>query len=87
MRDESGRPTPAVDGRDARPPPARRVRDRDVVVLAAGVAAVVLWLQLLSALVPAVADTLGLAPVLIGALIIVTLVVLARALRPPATPG
>ncbi|MDQ3938422.1 MAG: hypothetical protein M3253_07050 [Chloroflexota bacterium] len=67
-----------------RPSEGRSVRDRQVVLVAAAVAAVVLGLQAASALVPAVGEALGLAPVLIGALVIVTLVVLARALRPPA---
>jgi polyferredoxin len=64
------------------PADAPRVRDRQVVLVAAAVVAVVLGLQLLSAFVPAIGDVLGLAPVLIGALIVITLVVLVRALRP-----
>jgi Ca2+/H+ antiporter len=67
---------------DEGPTDPARVRDRQVVLLAAVVVVVVLGLQLLSTFVPAVGDVLGLAPVLIGALIVVTLVVLARALRP-----
>jgi len=68
--------------RDDAPPGQPRIRDRHVVLVAAALVAVVLGLQLLSTFVPAVGDFLGLAPVLIGALIVVTLVVLARALRP-----
>ena len=62
------------------------IRDRHVVLLAAAVVAIVLGLQVLSSLVPAVGNFLGLAPVLIGGLIVVTLVVLARALRPRREP-
>jgi hypothetical protein len=69
---------------EQRPVAPGGIRDRQVVMLAAAVVAVVLGLQLLSTFVPAIGDALGLAPVLIGALIVVTLLVLARALRPPA---
>ncbi len=72
---------------DDGPTNRRQVRDRHVVLVAAAVVAVVLGLQLLSAVVPAVGDFLGLAPVLIGALIVITLVVLARALRPARPDG
>lgn len=58
------------------------IRDRHVVLVASAVVAIVLGLRLLSTFVPAVGDFLGLAPVLIGALIVATLIVLARALRP-----
>ena len=63
------------------------IRDRHVVLVAGAVVAIVLGLQLLSTFVPAVGDLLGLAPVLIGALVVVTLVVLARALRPRPPAG
>jgi hypothetical protein len=73
---------------DAAPPAGPGgIRDRHVVLLAAAVVAVVLGLQVLSSLVPAVGDFLGLAPVLIGALVLVTLVVLVRALRPRPPPA
>lgn len=62
----------------------RRVRDRDVVLLATAVVALVLGLYLLSSAVPAVGDFLRSAPVLIVGLIAVTAVVLLRALRPRA---
>jgi polyferredoxin len=68
---------------DHRPPTTRSARDRQVVLLAASIVVVILGLQLVSALVPAVGDVLGLAPVIIGALVLVTLVVLVRAVRPP----
>jgi polyferredoxin len=67
---------------DHRPSTTRPARDRQVVLLAAAIVAVILGLQLVSALVPAVGDVLGLAPVIIGALVLVTLVVLVRAVRP-----
>ena len=67
---------------DRRPRARGGIRDRHVVLVASAVVAMVLGLQLLSTFVPAVGDFLGLAPVLIGALVVVTLVVLARALRP-----
>lgn len=63
-----------------------RIRDRHVVLVAAAVVAAVLGLQVMSVFVPALRDALALAPLLIGVLVIVTLVVLARALsarRPP----
>jgi hypothetical protein len=59
----------------------RSVGAGHVVLAAALVVAVVLGLQLLSALVPGVDDALGLAPLLIVALIAVTTIVLLRALR------
>jgi polyferredoxin len=67
---------------DHRPPTTRPARDRQVVLLAALIVLVILGLQLVSALVPAVGDVLGLVPVIIGALVLVTLVVLVRAVRP-----
>ncbi|HUG48395.1 MAG TPA: hypothetical protein VMP67_08290 [Candidatus Limnocylindria bacterium] len=62
--------------------PDQRVRDRQVLYIALAVVVFVIGLQLVSALVPAVGQVLGFAPVLIGALIVVTIFVLARALRP-----
>jgi polyferredoxin len=67
---------------DHRPSTTRPGRDRQVVLLAALIVFVILGLQLVSAMVPAVGDVLGLAPVIIGALVLVTLVVLVRAVRP-----
>lgn len=67
---------------DDRPSTTRPARDRQVVLIAAAIVVAVLGLQLVSALVPAVGEVLGLAPVIIGALVLVTLVVLARAVRP-----
>lgn len=67
---------------DHRPSTTRPVRDRQVVLVAVVIVVAVLGLQLVSALLPTVGDVLGLAPVAIGALVLVTLVVLARAVRP-----
>jgi hypothetical protein len=57
-----------------------RVRDRDVVVLAAFCVAVVLGLQLLGIIFPPFDEALGRPPTMIVALIVVTVVVLGRAL-------
>jgi hypothetical protein len=60
----------------------RRVRDRDVVLAAALVVAGVLSVAWLTGLIPALDDAIGLAPVVIVALVAVTVLVLARALWP-----
>jgi hypothetical protein len=73
--------------KDGEPSGERRIRDRQVVLLAAGVVAAVLGLNVLSVMVPAVGDALGFAPLLIGVLVVATLIVLARALRPPSAEG
>ena len=57
-----------------------RVRDRDVVLLAALCVAIVLGLQVAAELFPAFGDAIGRPPTVIVALIVVTTVVLARAL-------
>ena len=75
-RDGKGAPGPAGD-------PASRghhVRDREVVVLAAFCVAVVLGLQLLGIIFPPFDEALGRPPTMIVALVVVTLVVLGRAL-------
>ena len=59
-----------------------RVRDRQVILAAVAVVLFVLALRALSEYVPAVADLLGSAPVLIVALVVVTALVLFLALRP-----
>ena len=59
-----------------------RVRDRQVILVAVAVVLFVLALRALSDYVPAVADVLGFAPVLIVALVIATVLVLFLALRP-----
>lgn len=59
-----------------------RVSDRQVLLVAVAVVVLVLALRALSDYVPAVADVLGYAPVLIVALVIVTALVLYVALRP-----
>ncbi|CAN5795121.1 hypothetical protein BH24CHL5_BH24CHL5_03960 [soil metagenome] len=63
-----------------------RVRDRDVILAAALVVAGVLIVAWLSGLIPPLADTIRLAPVVVIGLIGVTLFVLARALRPRREP-
>ena len=62
--------------------PTPRIRDRDVLLVAALVVAGVLIVAWLTGLVPALDDAIGLAPVVIVGLVVVTLIVLARALRP-----
>lgn len=63
-----------------------QVRDRDVVLTGLLVVAFVLAVAWLSGLVPAIDSAIGLAPVIIVGLIVMTLVVLLRALRRPR-PG
>ena len=63
---------------NARPP----IGGRQVVLVAAAVVAVVLGAQLVSLLVPAVGEVLGLWPLLIVVLVVVTALVLAGTLRP-----
>jgi predicted tellurium resistance membrane protein TerC len=67
---------------DETPTRGARIRDRQVLLVAVGVVVFVLALRALSDYVPAVADALDSAPVLIVALIVVTGLVLVRALRP-----
>jgi hypothetical protein len=55
---------------------------RQVVLVAAAAVAVVLGAQLVSLLVPAVGEVLGLWPLLIVVLVLVTAFVLVQALRP-----
>ena len=62
--------------------PNPRVRDRDVLLAAVLVVAGVLVVAWLTGLIPALDDAIGLAPVVIVGLVVVTLLVLARALRP-----
>jgi hypothetical protein len=63
--------------------PARSpIGARQVVLLAAAAVVFVLGLQVVSALVPGLGDALELWPLLIVAMVAVTLVVLYRALRP-----
>ncbi|HSH22376.1 MAG TPA: hypothetical protein VK992_07165 [Candidatus Caenarcaniphilales bacterium] len=60
----------------------RPVRDRQVVFAAAAVVAVVLGLLAVSVYVPPVGELLSVAPLVIVALVVITVVVLVRALRP-----
>ena len=62
--------------------PRRPVRDRDVVIAAVLVVTFVLVVAWLTGLIPALDDAIGLAPVVIGALVAVTVFVLVRALTP-----
>lgn len=62
--------------------PRPRVRDREVVLVAALVVASVLIVAWLSGLIPALDNAIGLAPVVIVGLVLVTVVVLARAVWP-----
>lgn len=62
--------------------PRRSVRDREVVLAAVLVVALVLAIAWLSGLIPALDSAIGLAPVVIVGLIVVTVFVLARALVP-----
>ncbi len=62
--------------------PNPRIRDRDVLLAAALVVAGVLIVAWLTGLIPPLDDAIGLAPVVIVGLVVVTLFVLARALWP-----
>lgn len=62
--------------------PRRQVRDREVVIAALLVIALVLIVAWLTGVIPALDSAIGLAPVVIVGLIMVTVVVLARAVRP-----
>jgi hypothetical protein len=62
--------------------PRRPVRDRDVVLAAALVVAGVLIVAWLSGLFPALENAIGLAPLVIAGLVIVTVLVLFSVLRP-----
>jgi hypothetical protein len=64
------------------PAPRRPVRDRDVVLAAVLVVALVLAIAWLTGFVPELDNAIGLRPVIIVGLVLVTLVVLARALLP-----
>ena len=62
--------------------PNPRIRDRDVLLVAALVVAGVLIFAWTTGLIPALDDAIGLAPVVIVSMVVVTLLVLARALWP-----
>jgi hypothetical protein len=61
--------------------PQPRVRDRDVVIAAALVVAGVLIFAWLTGFIPALDNAIGLAPVVIAGLVIVTALVLLRTTR------
>ncbi len=67
---------------EQQPAQGRQVRDRDVVLAAALVVAGVLIVAWLTGLVPALDDLIGLAPVVIIGLVVVTITILVVALRP-----
>jgi len=58
------------------------VRDRDVLLTAALIVAGVLIVARITGFVPALDDAIGLEPVIIVGLVLITLYVLLRALRP-----
>ena len=68
-----------TDGRPSNQP-TPRVRDRDVLLVAALVVAGVVIFAWVTGFIPALDDAIGLAPVVIVGLVLVTVVVLARAL-------
>ncbi len=72
-------PVPAA-GAGAQSSLGRAVRDREVLLLAAFCVVVVLGLQFLGIVFPPFADAIGRPPTVIVALVVVTAVVLARAL-------
>ena len=61
-----------------------RVRDRDVALLGALVVAAVVIVAWLTGLIPALDSAVGLAPVVIVGLVLVTALVLVRAFRSPS---
>jgi hypothetical protein len=62
--------------------PSPRIRDRDVLLVAALVVAAVMIVAWGTGLIPALDDAIGLAPVVIVSLVVVTVLVLARAIWP-----
>ena len=65
------------------PAPGRRpVRDRDVLLTAALIVAGVLIVARITGFVPALDDAIGLEPVVIVGMIVITIIVLIFALRP-----
>jgi amino acid permease len=70
------------DGPETREPGRPSVGGRHVLVVALAVAAFVLALQVLSAFIPGLRDALELWPLLIGLMVVVTVFVLYRAVRP-----
>jgi len=68
------------------PTPTRRpVRDRDVLLTAALIVAGVLIVARITGFVPALDDAIGLEPVVIVGMVVITIVVLVFALRPRRT--
>jgi hypothetical protein len=60
----------------------KRIRDRDVFLAAALCVAGVLIVAWLTGLIPALDDAIGLAPLVIVGMVVVTVLILARALWP-----
>jgi Mg/Co/Ni transporter MgtE len=71
----------------AEPSQRRPVRDRDVLLAAVLVVAFVLIFAWLTGLIPVLDNAIGLAPVVIVGMIVVTVVVLIRALLPKRGTG
>ena len=68
------------------PNPTRRpVRDRDVLLTAALIVAGVLIVARITGFVPALDDAIGLEPVVIVGMVVITIIVLVFALRPRRT--
>jgi len=65
----------------------RPVRDRDVVLAAVLVVAFVLIFAWLTGLIPVLDNAIGLAPVIIVGMIVVTVIVLIRAVMPKRGMG
>ena len=63
-------------------PTRRPVRDRDVLITTAVVVAAVLIVARITGFVPALDDAIGLEPLIIVLLVVVTIAVLVVALRP-----
>ena len=82
MTDPQSAPGQPDPGPSAPGQPAARVRDRDVILAAVLVVAGVLAVAWLSGLLPALDSAIGFAPVVILGLLVVTALVLARALWP-----
>lgn len=78
-----GGPSQPVGARAPRP---GRVRDRDVLALASAVVALVLIANVVTGVIRPLDDLLGFAPVVVVALVAVTLLVVIRSVRPARRP-
>jgi hypothetical protein len=84
MTHRTGRARPSPVGSEV--PRTRRVRDRDVLILAALVVLLVLVANVVTAVVRPLDDLLGFAPTVVVALVAVTVVVIFRSLRSARRP-